>query len=252
LPPPLSPLLHGSSLALTGIWFFFLPRAHFTVERPSRCTCAALQGAAASAQEKLDSCAEHLEELLEFTRRGYFKRISKTVCCLHILPSSMSSKSSFERLQQPESCHHDDETGEEELSQPDPVPLPLQSQIIPTSHEFIVNICQSRLNGPLPKMLTKNKASAFTAGSSFPERSGVRKTCRYRVITKQQSPQAKNSSDKLRMILDSITSIVFASSQAPSCLDLPFQYCSGEFQQNNSEAPGSHCEHEDPSHSSTF
>ena len=132
------------------------------------------------------------------------------------------------------------------------MPLPLQSQIIPTSHEFIVNICQSRLNGPLPKMLTKNKASAFTAGSSFPERSGVRKTCRYRVITKQQSPQAKNSSDKLRMILDSITSIVFASSQAPSCLDLPFQYCSGEFQQNNSEAPGSHCEHEDSSHSSAF
>ena len=37
---PLSPLLHGSSLALTGIWFFFLPRAHFTVERPSRTSLA--------------------------------------------------------------------------------------------------------------------------------------------------------------------------------------------------------------------
>ncbi len=160
----------------------------------------------------------------------------------------MSSKSSFERLQKPESCHQEDETGEEEFSQPDPLPPPPLSQIIPTSHEFIVNICQSRLNGPLPKMLTKNKASAVTSGGSFPERSGVRKTCRYRVLTKQQSPQAESASDKLRTILDSITSIVFASSQAPSFLDLPFQNCFGEFQQNNSESPGSQCEHADSSH----
>jgi hypothetical protein len=134
-----------------------------------------------------------------------------------------------------EPCEIDDETGEELCSQPAPALLQPFSQVMPPSHEFILKICQPRSNGPIVKMLSKNKPPADAPGSIRCQGRNIRKT--YRIIKQQKSPQSKCSPNDLLALLDSITSTALTtSSQPPSDIQLPFQLSLGAFQ-GDSEPP---------------